>query len=83
MAFHVMFLFIWLATAMDYNDFLVARTKLCRLLLQSRDEEKWLPRSLSDEFSIRMLDSKWTVCCFQFKVNTYWKQHTAYQRLTF
>jgi len=38
-----MFLFIWLATAMDYTDsLLVVRAKPCRLLLQSRDEAKWL-----------------------------------------
>jgi len=45
MAVYVMFLFKWLATAMDYIDSsLVAREKLCRLLLQSKDEAKWLPR---------------------------------------
>jgi len=55
MAFHVMFLFIWFATAMDYTDSsLVARAKLCRLLLQLREEAKWLPRPSSDEFLIRM-----------------------------
>ena len=68
MAFHVIFLLIWLATAMDYTDSsLVARVKLCRLLLQLRDEAKWLPRLSMDEFLIRM-----------FKVLTYWKQHTYY-----
>jgi len=57
MAFRVVLLFIWLATAMDYTDSsLVARAKLCRLLLQSRDEAKWLPHPSSDEFLIRMLD---------------------------
>jgi len=37
----------------------------------------------SDKFSIRMLDCGGQyACCFQFKVHTYWKQHTAYQCLT-
>jgi len=55
MAFHVMFLFIWLATAMDYTDSsLVVRAKLWRLLLQSRNEAKQLPRPSSDKFLIRM-----------------------------
>ena len=61
--FYMMFLFLWLDTAMDYIDsLLVARAKLCRLLLQSRDEAKWLPRPSSDKFLIRMLDNGWTVC---------------------
>ena len=48
MAFHVMLLFIWLATAMDYTDSsLVVRAKLCRLLLQLRDEAKSLPTPLT------------------------------------
>jgi len=51
MTFHVTFLFIWFATAMDYTDSsLVAWEKLCMLLLQSRDEAKWLPRPFSDDF---------------------------------
>jgi len=40
---------------LDYTDSSVlVRAKLCRLLLQSKDEAKWLPRPLSDEFLIRM-----------------------------
>jgi len=52
MAFHVMLLFIWLATAMGYTDSsLVVRAKLCRLLLQSRDE---VPCPSLDESLIRV-----------------------------
>ena len=50
-----MFLFIWLATAMDYtNASLVVRAKLRRLLLQSREKIKWLPCPLLDKFLIRL-----------------------------
>jgi len=53
MAFHVMFLFIWLAMAMVYSDSsIVARAKVCRLLPQSRNKAKWLPRPSSDKFLI-------------------------------
>ena len=84
MAFHVMFLFIWLAIAMDYTDLsLLVRAKLCRLLLQLRDEAKWLPCPSLDKFLIRMLDHGWIVCCFQFKLYTYWKQPTSYKFLKF
>jgi len=76
MAFHVMFLFIWLAMAMDYTDSsLVARAKL---LLQSRNEAKQLPRPLLDKFLVMWVDSM----LFQFKyvrythTHTHWKQHT-------
>ena len=58
MAFHVMFLFKWLATAMGYTDLsLVVRAKLCRLLLQLIDEAKWLPHPSSDKILIRRVDS--------------------------
>jgi len=80
----MMFLFKWLATDMDYTDsLLVAMAKLCRLLLQLRDEVKWLPHPSSDEFLIRMEDNGWIVCRFKFKVHTYWKQLATYQCLTF
>jgi len=49
-----------IATAINYATSalvaILARAKLCRLLLQSRDEAKQLPRPLSDAFLITMLD---------------------------
>ena len=42
MAFHVIFLFIWLSTAIGYSDSsIVVRAKLCRLLLQSASFCDW------------------------------------------
>ena len=84
MAFHVMFLLIWLATAMNYHWPLIhcLRTKLCRLLLQSRDEAKWLLRPSLDEFLIRMLDygfmfpdkHTWHACDIHVSLRA-WKVH--------
>ena len=60
-----MVLFIWLATAMDCTDSSLVATEN-RLLLQSRDEAKWLPCPSFNEFLITMLDHGWTVYYFPY-----------------
>ena len=62
MAFHVMFLFIWLAKAMDYTDSLRQGQNCVGSYSQSRDEAKWLPHPLLDEL---LIDHGWIVCCFK------------------